>query len=108
MNEMKTAELHSPSPPPSPAFGTRKMFAHTTQTAETHQHAANLLWPQLVDEHTIGSPVRRRFPHLKRMQGSMTLGSVARVRGGLQYLYKWQSEILARKQSGDHLPPHVQ
>jgi hypothetical protein len=42
------------------------------------------------------------------MQGSMTLGSVARVRGGLQYLYEWQSEILARKQSGDHLPPHVQ
>lgn len=67
---------HSP-----PAFGTCKMLARATQTAETHQHAANLLWPQLVDEHTVGSPVRRRFPHLRILQGSMTLGGTARRAG---------------------------
>ena len=78
---MKSAKLHSPSPSAPPAVGPRKMFAHATQTAETHKQAANLLWPQLVDKYTIGSPVSWRFPHLRILQGSMTLGGVARRAG---------------------------
>jgi hypothetical protein len=50
---------HTRTPLPPPAFNTHMMFAHATQTRQTHKQAANLFRLQLVDEHTISSPVGR-------------------------------------------------
>jgi hypothetical protein len=49
---------HTRAPSP-PAFNTHMMFAHATQTRQTHKQTANLFRLQLVDEHTISSPVGR-------------------------------------------------